>query len=1076
MITFRLTDIQRMADSRSFARGQDYLERGRVLEAYYDETKKIYHGRVKGSARHIYRVELDVDAGRLVGLCSCPVSLNCKHAVATALKLYRDAQIADASEQSAQSTQPGKRTAMQPKQADWQQWLADLPPAPRREEEPLQHGRHYLVYFLEVDRRASPARLRLITRKGYLKKDGSWSQLRYFQPDVRNLGWNRPGHLLDADVSILQLLPRANAAGQLELRGESGHRALVHLLNSERFFFDDNAISKGPAKNLHWHWRTVEHDQQQLVGELEGIDDPARWLPIPVTPPSYLDMEAASIGDIFTTVPSNQLTHLLCMPPVAERDLAHMAVQVRQLIPKDQLPLPVEPVLSRVTEFTPTLTLLTLDVGRYRLPAIYVHFAYAGFALPAPYSKDFSGAETLCERGGHHYQIQRDIQAEHACCDEIHEQGFYLMMEELGGQREIWLLDEKDPANIPAAWNHFLTHTLPELEQDGWTVETHPSYRFDIKQAHFSINIADAKNHWFQLGLDLILADGSKLQTATLLEHWLECGTPDELTLTLNGDWVQVDTKPLHSIRTILADLLNQKKLDKPMLMPPFQAAQLADIPQLDQRQAPLTRKLMQRLRDFSGLENIPVPKGLHAELRGYQQEGFNWLVFLQRYGFGGILADDMGLGKTLQTLALVQHIKEQGALDVPVLVVAPTSLTGNWLHEAAQFVPDLKVTLIHGPDRDPAFRQLDTSDLVITTYPLLVRDEARYHKNKFSLVVLDEAQAIKNPTTKIAECVRTIDSEARLCLTGTPLENHLGELWSLMDFALPGLLGGRKAFQQLYRTPIENDRDTERQRELARKVRPFMLRRTKTEVVSDLPPKTETVQYLQLPGTQRALYESVRASMEERIRALVASQGMAKSQIEFLDALLKLRQACIDPRLVKLGGTGRPQESAKLDWLAETLPQLLEEGRNILIFSQFTQVLKLIEEQLNAQSISYTKLTGQTRKRQQAIDAFQNGEVRVFLISLKAGGSGLNLTAADVVIHMDPWWNPAVENQATDRAYRIGQDKPVFVYKLVAEDTVEERIQQMQRHKQALADSLFDATKSSKLPGSSEDLLALLS
>ncbi|WP_226664644.1 SNF2-related protein [Microbulbifer aggregans] len=1075
MITFRLSDIQRMADSRSFARGQDYFERGRVLEAYYDEAKDIYHGRVKGSARHIYRVELDVDAGRLVGLCSCPVSLNCKHAVATALKLYRDAQIADTSEEPAQPTQPGKRITTQPKRADWQQWLAELPPAPRPKPAPLEYGRHYLVYFLEPDHRFSPPRLRLALRKGYLKKDGNWSQLRYFQPDTAYLGWNRPSHLLDEDVDILQLLPRTGASGQLELRGESGHRALVHLLNCGRFYYDDTNICRGTAKALDWHWQ-ASGDKQQLTPVLEGIDDPTQWLPIPVSPPAYLDMETATIGDILTSVPGNQLGHLCAMPPVAEPEMMQMAVQMRQLIPREQLPLPVEPKFSRVTEFAPCLTLLTVDLGQHRLPAIKLYFDYAGFLLPAPYSCDFEGTEEHRERAGHHYQITRDIDAEHRHCDEIYRLGFYLMRDELGGQRDIWLQEVANPNDIPAAWNDFLTQTLPELQERGWRVETDPGYHFKVQRADFSVNVADAKNNWFELGVDLTLPDGEKLKTATLLEHWLESGTPDELTLNLSGDWVQVDTKPLQSIRSILADLLSQKKLDKPMLMPPFQAAQLADIPELDQREAPLTHKLMQRLRDFSGLENIPAPKGLNADLRSYQQDGLNWLVFLQRYGFGGILADDMGLGKTLQTLALVQHMKEQGALGKPALVIAPTSLTGNWLHEAAHFAPELKTTLIHGPDRDPAFKQVAKSDLVITTYPLLVRDKARYDRRKFSLVVLDEAQAIKNPTTKIAECVRSIKSEFRLCLTGTPLENHLGELWSLMDFALPGLLGGRKQFQKLYRTPIENDGDAERQQELARKVSPFMLRRTKRDVATELPPKTETVQYVELPSKQRALYESVRASMEKRIRDLVASQGIAKSQIEFLDALLKLRQACIDPRLVKLYKADGIQESAKLDWLAESMPQLLEEGRNILVFSQFTQVLKLIEAQLNAQGIAYTKLTGQTRKRQQAIDAFQNGEVRVFLISLKAGGSGLNLTAADVVIHMDPWWNPAVENQATDRAYRIGQDKPVFVYKLVAEDTVEERIHQMQQQKQALADSLFDATRSSKLPGSSEDLLALLS
>lgn len=1072
MTHFNTNDIQNMATNRTFARGLDYFERGRVLHVYYDEAANTWFGDVKGSGRNTYQVMLEFLDGALMGDCSCPVGTDCKHAVATALELLREAQNSDT--EIALPNKQSNQTAT-PRPSPWQHWLNELPAALTGESVPLKTGRHYLLYFLEPDNRASTPGLRLTTKKAYLKKDGSWSQLRHFMPDISNLGWNRPSYLRDDDVAILQLLPRTNFTGQQELRGEPGRLALAHLLNSERFYFDEVPIKKGAPKTLDWHWQETGKDQQQLTAELQDMAEPAQWLPIPVVPPCYLDTENGTIGEILTPLSSAQLQHLLTMPPVAEQELGQMAVQVRRLLPKEQLPLPVEPAFSEVTVFTPHITLLTCQIKGCRLPAVNLQYDYAGFVLPALYSKDSLALEESRERDGHHYQIIRDIEAEYACCDQIHQLGLYLLSEPLGDAVDIWLPETSDSQNIATQWNQFLQNGLPELEQAGWIIETDPSYQFEIKRADVSFTLADAHNNWFEFGLDVQLAEGTQLQTTALIEHWLESGTPDELMMNVEGDWVALNTQPLQQIRALITDLLSQKKLGKPVRMPAYQAAQLEELPGLDQRQAPLTQKLMQTLKDFSGLEKIPTPKGLNAQLRGYQREGLNWLAFLQRYGFGGILADDMGLGKTLQTLALIQHLKENQLLSKPALIVVPTSLTGNWVHEAAHFVPQLKVTLIHGPNRDPSFRQVAKSDLVITTYPLLVRDKPRYDKRQFSLMVLDEAQVIKNPTTKIAECVRTIHCETRLCLTGTPLENHLGELWSLMDFALPGLLGGRKIFNQYYRNPIENDGDTERQQELARKVSPFMLRRTKSEVATELPPKTETIQYVELASKQRALYESVRASMEKRIRDLVASQGMAKSHIEFLDALLKLRQACIDPRLVKLEKATNIKESAKLDWLAETLPQLLEEGRNILIFSQFTQVLKLIEEQLKSQKITYSKLTGQTRKRQEAIDRFQSGEVRVFLISLKAGGSGLNLTAADVVIHMDPWWNPAVENQATDRAHRIGQDKPVFVYKLVAADTLEERINQMQQQKQALADSLFDATKSTKAPKDKEELLALL-
>ncbi|WP_066959301.1 SNF2-related protein [Microbulbifer sp. Q7] len=1065
MIQFSLNSIHRMADEGSFVRGEDYFARGRVMEAYYDEETETYHGRVKGSARYVYRVELDVERGRLVGLCSCPVGLNCKHAVATALTLlHEEREPADATGDTAPSAQPQAPA--------WQHWLDELPAAPGTEPAPLEPGKHYLLYFLELD---DKQQLRLTTKKAYLKKDGSWSQFKYFPVESTKLGWNRPSHLLDDDVTILQLVPRVNAAGRLGLIGEQGRRALMLLLDSGRFYFEDCALQRGPARRLSWQWQAQDGNTQQLRAQLEGIDDSGHWQLLPVAPPYYLDTENATIGDITTPLPAAQLQHLLAMPAVSKEELGLMAVQMRQKIPATQLPLPVEPRLETVTRYTPHITLVSCALDHLKLPALKLHFDYAGFPLPPAYSRHFDGPESTFEQDGTYYHIQRDLEAERQHCDGIYQQGLYLIPEELGGQEEVWLTDSHGPQDIPQRWRAFLKDTLPTLEQQGWVIDTDPSYQFDTTRADIAMRLADSDSHWFEFGLDLTLADGRQFPIAELVEHWLEQDAPDELTINLDGDWVSVNTQPLQSIRGLLLDLLKEKKLGGAVRLPAFQAAQFDALAELDERKAPATRKMIAQLRDFSGLETVPVPKGLNATLRPYQQEGLNWLVFLQRYGFGGILADDMGLGKTLQTLALVQHMKETGALNRPALVIAPTSLTGNWQHEAARFTPDLRVTLIHGPQRAEAFNHINKSDLVITTYPLLVRDWERYSKRRFSVVALDEAQAIKNPTTKAAECVRRLKSETRLCLSGTPLENHLGELWSLMDFALPGLLGGRKTFNEAYRTPIENRGEFKRQQELARRVRPFMLRRTKSEVVSELPPKTETIQYVELGRKQRALYESVRISMEKRIRELVARQGIARSHIEFLDALLKLRQTCIDPRLVKLDKAAGIQESAKMEWLQETLPQLLEEGRNILIFSQFTEVLKLVEAQLQDAHIDYTKLTGQTRKRQQAIDSFQNGEVRVFLISLKAGGAGLNLTAADVVIHLDPWWNPAVENQATDRAHRIGQNKPVFVYKLVAENTVEERIHQMQQQKQALADALFDAAASSGLPKDKDALLSLL-
>jgi len=468
-------------------------------------------------------------------------------------------------------------------------------------------------------------------------------------------------------------------------------------------------------------------------------------------------------------------------------------------------------------------------------------------------------------------------------------------------------------------------------------------------------------------------------------------------------------------------------------------------------------RELGRKLRDFSGIEEaLPAP-GFTAKLRTYQQLGLNWLQFLRRYGLAGILADDMGLGKTVQTLAHLHLEKTSGRADRPSLVVLPTSLIANWCSEAQQFAPDLKVLALQGPERAVRFAEMAQADLVLTTYPLLVRDQEALLAQEYHLLVLDEAQFVKNPKAQSHRVARQLKARHRLSLTGTPMENHLGELWAQYNFLLPGLLGDVRRFAANFRTPIEKLGDQERRQELAERVRPFLLRRIKEEVLSELPPKTEIVRWVELAGNQRDLYESLRLAYDRKLRQVLVARGLAQSQIMILDALLKLRQTCCDPRLVKLPGQQqRIHESAKLDLLMEMLEELLEEGRSILLFSQFTSMLALIEEDLERRAIPYVKLTGQTKQRETPILRFQRGEVKLFLISLKAGGTGLNLTAADTVIHYDPWWNPAVEEQATARAHRIGQDKPVFVYKLMTQGTVEEKILALQERKRDLSGNLL--------------------
>ncbi|WP_244898063.1 SNF2-related protein [Deinococcus indicus] len=425
----------------------------------------------------------------------------------------------------------------------------------------------------------------------------------------------------------------------------------------------------------------------------------------------------------------------------------------------------------------------------------------------------------------------------------------------------------------------------------------------------------------------------------------------------------------------------------------------------------------------------------------------------------------------TVQTLAHLLLEKESGRADRPSLVVAPTSVIGNWQAEAAKFAPDLRVLTLHGKDRRAHFARIPDHDLILTTYPLLPRDIDDLGAFGYHLVILDEAQNIKNARTAAAKAAGALGARHRLALTGTPLENHLGELWSQFNFLAPGLLHDEKTFRELYRTPIEKRGEAGRRQALAARVRPFILRREKRDVARELPPKTEIPVRVTLDGDQRDLYETVRVTTETRVREELRARGLSRSTIAILDALLKLRQAVTDPRLVKLDAARSVEGNAKFEWLSTHLPQMVEEGRRVLIFSGFATLLGHLEDWLREQRIPYSMITGSTQDRQSQIDAFQNGRTHVFLITLKAGGVGLNLTAADTVIHYDPWWNPAAEEQATDRAYRIGQDKPVFVYKLIAAGSVEERILDLQARKASLARGILDGGLSDATQLTSADL-----
>ncbi|MEE2024434.1 DEAD/DEAH box helicase [Alkalimonas mucilaginosa] len=1035
-----------------YQRAQPYLEQNKVFRLDIADDYSRIDAQVWGNSLIPYRQTIRLlRQGRdwqLQARCSCPVAVNCKHTLAVLLKVIQLQQ-----------------QQHQQQQDKVQLWLNSLQ---QLEQQPVELEYKDRVLFLldltEQGLSVSPRRARRL-KKGGFGQGSLLSEHDYRQGYIPHWGCSE-------DFRLLGLISSQNRFGQMLLKERWGALALQSMLQSGRCFWQkvQQEVKPGPGRQLQLSWQQQdEHHLLQLT--LEGLPN---WRLIDTTPPMYLDESRFEMGPIHTRLSGEQLQHLLNIPKVPEAELAQLWLGMQQALPTEQLPPPADIQIESIQQAPQAVLKLGMQQkGRRNLPVAELCFRYGPVELAAM-AVDAPKLHHHCQ-GQQHFAIERQPEQEQVAIEQLQDTQLYPEHAHHSAVRYFSVVDDS-----PVAWLEWLERDKPWLQQQGWTIQQSADFDLGIIEADTEFEVHSDQPGWFQLDMHVQLGD-ERLPMLPLVQQWLQQhGEPEPdsiLWLPLpDGRTLKLPANQLQPLFSTLQEFLQQGSDASSLRLPSYRSALLQQLPgeQLSFHQASDIRALSQKLQNFQGIENITVPAGLAAELRPYQQQGLNWLVFLQRYGFGGILADDMGLGKTLQTLAFLLQQKQQSRLQA--LVICPTSLIGNWQQEAERFTPELSVQVIHGQQRGKALQQLAEAELIITTYPLMARDLKYYQQHQFSHIVLDEAQQIKNSRSQTTAAIRKLQGHFRLCLSGTPLENHLGELKSLFDFALPGLLGSDAFFRKQFRRPIEREQHPQRGLELQQRVAPFLLRRTKSEVMSELPEKIEIDQYLAMETDQRQLYDSIRLSMESHIRQLFAEKGLAKSQIEFLDALLKLRQACCDARLVKLASAQKVQSSAKLDWLTQNVPEMIEEGRKIIIFSQFTSMLALIEEVMQQQAIPYAKLTGQTKKRQQQIDSFQQGEVPLFLISLKAGGTGLNLTAADTVIHYDPWWNPAVMQQATDRAHRIGQDKKVFVYKLIAKDTVEQKIQLLQQQKQALADSLFSGSQQGVWQGSADELLQLFS
>lgn len=1039
-------DLERRFGAETVARGRAYADEGRVrgIRAAGD----LVMATVLGSGRETYQCSVIATAGptSLVATCTCPVRRDCKHGAALILTARRTV---------------GRRGT-----AAWQVTLSPLVPRPH-----AAHGTTRLALQLNAAGREFSLRpLRPGNRDTWIKAGATWD-------DVRNSPAVFDHQQREVLVALLESRRRNEFA--------YGHRS--------------DALPLGELRADLWDLLARAHDAD--IPLLAGEDQSRRPLPTP----ELLDEP------------------LLPVLRLERRDGVVLSPVVR--FEGGELALPWEAFIGRPAHgaiFSHEGRLLLGRLSRPLDTAEHNLFTQPGaIAIPEGDLSLFGAGFLPALRRRITVEVDDDVEIPEAepprlVCSVEFAQGsatvrwsFRYRMGEtthtLGLAPTASDPPVRDPeaeaglaALVPAGpWSvegtrgeaalrpafltgralfSFTARTLPALEElDRVEVElgsAAPSYREAESAPVVSLTVSEPPaGDWFNLNVE-VTVDGESVPFAEL---FAALSRGDDHLLLDSGTWFDLDRPELEQLRALIAEarLLADHDADSFRLRPEHASlwAELVDLGVVAEQSAAWAESV-DALLDLDLLPERPTPAGLAADLRPYQHTGFSWLAFLWRTRLGGILADEMGLGKTLQSLALAQGAHEAGELTAPMLVVAPTSVLGTWVTEAAKFTPELHVVPITETHKR---RGTDLADavagahIVVTSYTLLRLEVESYADLDWSAVLLDEAQFVKNHRSQAYQAVRRLRSRVKIALTGTPLENNLMDLWSLLSITAPGLFPHPQAFTEAYRKPVEAG-DAEALARLHRRIRPLVLRRTKAAVASELPDKQEQLVPIELSGQHRRLYDRHLQRERQKVLGLVGDLG--RNRVTILRSLTLLRQLALSPNLVD---GDYPAQSAKIDTLLDLLGEVVAEGHRALVFSQFTGFLRLVRQRLEDEGITYEYLDGRTRDRAARIASFREGDDPVFLISLKAGGFGLTLTEADYVFILDPWWNPAAEAQAIDRTHRIGQDKPVNVYRLVSADTIEEKVVALAESKRRLFDEVVGAASDMAAPLSADDIRGLL-
>jgi len=1112
--------IDEMIQTTNMVRaGQSYWQQGRVTKLKIDLEMKEISAQVQGSERNPYAVLIyfdndDYDAG-FVAECSCPVGIGCKHCAAVLYaarsKQTSGAELAASNTITLPKPPPPAKPAPLPQPLSF--WLAEA----HAQGLAMQTGGPEIVYVVRP-RTLYPVKLpkgqsaplsppttpHEMSIQAWLKHPFADGKPMWREPNRYDRSWiNAVPTPIDAWL-VKQMTDYQGEISGGTPKGIGGANWLDQAIATGRVRWrnpDGPVLHTADSKPAAFRWMTMANGDQRLT--LSEV--PPGLTLFALAPPLLIDGESGAVHRVETNVENVLAERLLRLPPVPPHAVSALADQWGKVAGHAVPP----PILLNLTDLgmiapTPVLTFRE-EIVEVVLPRRSTYYSRGIVRTPtasARLSFDYKGTTvthateaTLLLRvtDDATIQFQRDLAAEKRAFARVAKLGLRPIKtfpEAKVKAAQAWDLMMQIGAT-PSHYANILQNHVPILQADGWRIAYAPRWSLafvEIESDSLSFDVEPSGIDWFDIHLGARI-DGKQIDILPLLRRMLEqygVALLDHSTETLSieiaqGKLAQVPMEKIKPVLQILLQLASRDQLDNEKLrLPARDLAALADFESGTNAHIPWTgaeplRRLAKALTQLQ-LQQSKTPKSFNASLRAYQQQGLDWLQALHGAGFGGVLADDMGLGKTVQALAHITTLQAAKALKHPVLIVCPTSVLPNWQAELAQFAPKLTVLLWHGATRKTLAPQIGAQDVILTSYPLLVRDIETLRQQPFSLIIHDEAQMLKNPKTAGFKAAKQLKAAQTLAMTGTPVENQLTDSWSLMELVTPGLLGNLDQFNRTVARPITRDNDAQAKRFLARRLRPFMLRRTKDQVASDLPAKSEIPEWIDLSDAQQTLYESMRLLMQKRVREEIARVGLMRSHIIFLDALLKLRQICCDPRLLA-GQDARAETSAKLSRLMEMLPELLVEGRKVILFSQFTSMLDLVRPELSQRGITFSEIRGSTKDRQAPVKAFQSGAVPLILVSLKAGGTGMNLTAADTVILYDPWWNPAVEAQAIDRAHRIGQTKPVFVHRLIARGTIEEKILSLQDKKRSLAATLWgeeaDSAVSAKL--TEEDVQFLL-